>query len=228
MTFEIFVGSVEGPYHLQHNIPNQDAVAWHDENNMLIAAVADGAGSLKHSDVGSQDAVLAAIHSIYAAHKTVDFEKLPELGITAARSAQLRRENYKEYGSTLSLVILKESGEWTAGSVGDSFSIIHGADGDHELITGTPHGEFANITELLTSKDIHPRYASGDAASGFSLSSDGLENVSLRKNAAHPGFWNGIYAKAEDGSLSVHELFEWLNSLDKIIDDTTLLTAIKR
>jgi hypothetical protein len=228
MSFDAYLGTVEGPYHRKNGIPNQDVAYWHETEELFIGAVADGAGSLKHSDVGAFDAASAAVTAVYEALATVPFEELVARGIEAGQAAQLANEDYKEYGSTLTMVILAADGRWAAGGVGDSFAVIHLEDGSHELVTGTAIGEFANITELLTSKEIHPLYADGDGAVGFSLSSDGLENVALSKKEAHPGFWNGIRDKANDGSLRVDELFGWLDSLDRIVDDTTLLTAVKR
>lgn len=228
MSFQAFVGSVEGPYHRQNNIPNQDMPFWHEEGDWFIGAVADGAGSLKYSDVGAYDAASAAVQAIWSSRDSAALEDLPAIGIEAARKTQMGYEEYKEYGSTLTIVILKSDGSWAAGGVGDSFGVIHLEDGSHEFITGTAVGEYANITELLTSLEIHPLYKSGEGATGFSLSSDGLENVAISKGEAHAGFWNGIRDKANDGSLNVQELFAWLDSLDRIVDDTTLLTAVKR
>jgi hypothetical protein len=226
--FEGFVGSVAGPHHRKNDIPNQDVAHWYDAGDLFIGAVADGAGSLKHSDVGAFQAAKTAVEAIHEALKTTPFDELIPLGIEAGRTAQVANDDYKEFGSTLTLVVMKSNGDWTAGGVGDSFGVIHMEDDSHELVTGTAVGEYANITELLTSKSIHPLYATGTGAIGFSLSSDGLENVALSKGEAHPGFWNGIRDKAIAGDLEVSALFDWLDSLDRIVDDTTLLTAVKR
>lgn len=228
MSFEAFVGSISGPYHRQNNIPNQDTAIWREEGEWIIAAVADGAGSLKHSDLGAQKATSVAVEAVAQELTAKPLEELPALGIEAARLAQRDFDDYKEYGSTLTLIVLHHSGAWAAGSVGDSFGVIHLASASHTLITGTPLGEYANITELLTSDTIHPLYSFGEDAIGISLSSDGLESVAISNNEPHKGFWDGIRDLAIAGTLDVGQLFEWLESLGKIIDDTTLLTIAKR
>lgn len=227
MSFQAFVSSIEGPYHRKSGSPNQDSAHWLYEEDFFIGAVADGAGSLKFSDIGSETATHSAVNAMHKALFSSKLKELPSIGVEAGRKAQLAHEGYKEYGSTLTVVVLKSSGEWAAGGVGDSFGVIHKSDESHELVTGTPIGEYANITQLLTSKTIKPIYSSGIGATGFSLSSDGLESVAISKRQAHPGFWNGIRDKALDGSLDVSRLFDWLASLDRIVDDTTLLTVVK-
>lgn len=227
MSFEAFMGSIPGPYHLKENKPNQDWVQFHTEGDWFMAALADGAGSLSRSHIGAEEAVVAALNKMWAS-RDLPIGEIPKLGLDVARAKQKSYDDYKQYGSTLSLIAMKTDGTWASGAVGDSFGVIHMEDGTHQLITGTPHGEYANITELLTSKKIHPLYSSGDGAKAFSLSSDGLESVSIFEKKAHAGFWDGIVERAALGRLSVSDLFQWLGTQDKIIDDTTLLTVVKR
>lgn len=226
MTFKAFSGTVRGPYHRKNDLPNQDAVAWTDRGDFIVAAVADGAGSLKHSGRGALAAVDSAVSAVLEASTDVDFEDLPELAVAAAQIAQKSFEGYKEYGSTITVVVMTSDGYWASGAVGDSFGVVHSEEGEHRLITGTPIGDYANITELLTSDEIHPIYEHGAGADGFSLSSDGLEHVAIQGKQAHPGFWNGLVTKAEDGTLNVDRFLAWLESLDKLTDDTTLLTVV--
>lgn len=235
--FEAFMASIAGPYHIKNNIPNQDAVLFHEDSGLMIAAVADGAGSLQKSDKGAQDAVEKAVHGIQKmAVNTTDLVALTAEALDVARSSQLSFPDYKDYGSTLVVVALRENGDWAASAVGDSFAVIHKEDGSHTLVTGTPKGEYANITELLTSEPINPVHSAGSGAIGFSLSSDGLESVGISREdptdadsrQAHSGFWNGIVSRAKSGKFDVAGLFDWLDDQDKIIDDTTLLTVVKR
>jgi len=226
MTFKAYSGTVKGPYHRKNDLPNQDAVAWSDTGDFIVAAVADGAGSLKHSGTGAQAAADTAVRAVLEASTDVDFEDLPELALLAAQARQKSFEGYKEYGSTLTVIVMTSDGYWASGAVGDSFGVIHRDEGEHRLVTGTPIGDYANITELLTSDLIHPIYEHGESADGFSLSSDGLEYVAIQGKEAHPGFWNGLVSKAEDGSLNVDRFLAWLESLNKLSDDTTLLTVV--
>lgn len=228
MSFEAFMGSVPGPYHIKKDIPNQDAILFHEEQGIMFAAVADGAGSLKHSDVGAYDAVESAVHGMVEARKNIDPAKLVEYGITIARENLLKRDNYKEYGSTLALVVLLEDGTGAVSALGDSFVVLHGENGEHTLVTGTPHGEYANITELLSSDDYTPVIETFEGVKAISLSSDGLEGVAIQEGDAHGGFWSGIISQAYEGRLDISKVFRWLDSLDRLVDDTSLLTIIKR
>jgi len=233
--FEVSLGSIPGPYHLKNNLNNQDAVVFHDERDHFVAAIADGAGSLKHSDEGAYAAVNAAVYEAFAHVASGDLGEMTRQGLAAATTTQKRFENYKEYGSTLTVVAMNQKGEWAVSAVGDSFAVVHMNDDSHEFVSGSPVGEYANITELLTSDSIHPIHASGSNAKGFSLSTDGLEHVAsvVEKSSpsgrnSHAGFWNGVLVRAEKGQLDVLALFEWLNKQDQITDDTTLLTVVRR
>lgn len=228
MTFEAFMGSVPGPYHIKKNIPNQDAILFHEEQGVMFAAVADGAGSLKHSDVGAYDAVESAVHGMVKSRKNLDPAKLVEYGITIARENLLKRENYKQYGSTLTLVVLLEDGTGAVAALGDSFVVLHGEAGEHILVTGTPSGEYANTTELLSSDEYTPVIETFEGVKAISLSSDGLEGVAIQGGNAHGGFWDGVISQAYDDRLDISKIFRWLDSLDRLVDDTSLLTIIKR
>lgn len=228
MTFEAFMGSVPGPYHIKNNIPNQDAIIFHEEQGIMFAAVADGAGSLKHSDVGAYDAVESAVYGMVKSRKNLDPAKLVEYGVTIARENLLKRENYKQYGSTLTLVVFLEDGTGAVAALGDSFVVLHGENGDHTLVTGTPSGEYANTTELLSSDEYTSVIETFEGVKAISLSSDGLEGVAIQGGNAHGGFWDGIISQAYDDRLDISKIFRWLDSLDRLVDDTSLLTIIKR
>lgn len=226
--FSVSLGSIPGPYHLKSGLPNQDSVLYQDEGDWLFGGVADGAGSLKYSDEGSFIALRTAIDSMVSLRKSLGIEELVETSVMQARKALLAKPDAREFGATLSIVALHSSGEWASAAVGDSYSVIHEENGNHKLITGAKPGEYANLTELLTSKKINVKVDSGINAIGFSSSTDGLERVSLQNNEAHPGFWDGIRDKAIAENLEIHRLFDWLNSLDKIEDDTSLLTVVRK
>ncbi len=54
MSFEIAGGTVAGRAHALAGKPNQDAYAWIEREEMLVAAVCDGCGSGAHSEVGAK------------------------------------------------------------------------------------------------------------------------------------------------------------------------------
>ncbi len=224
--FRVFFESIPGPYHTQNAIPNQDFVTFLSDEKLLVAAVADGAGSLSKSHLGSEIVARTAVKTMWELRSELPLSELVEKGMNAARSAILSEDDFEEMGSTLTVAVIDLSGGWAVGSVGDSFAILHKKD-SHSLVTAGGFGEYANITQLITSNDLGPVYESGFDAVAISLSSDGLESVGLLGDSAHEGFWNTIRDSAISGSLDISKLFRWLQSMDKIVDDTTLLTAVR-
>lgn len=234
--FEAFMGSIPGPYHEKNGLENQDAALFHEnDRGIVVAAVADGAGSLKFSAEGAYIAVEGAVA---AADEVSRFGSLLDMtmrGLDRAREKQRGIDGFKEYGSTLVVAAINSMGEWAVSAVGDSFAVVHTLD-THILVTGTPVGEYANITELLTSDTIHPVHLTGQGAVGITLCSDGLEQVAIALDEekedgarrAHAGFWDGIRDRALKSALDISALFDWLNTQDRIVDDTTMLTVVRR
>ena len=223
--FKFYGATVPGPQHTAQGLPNQDSIFYAVKEDLAFGMVADGAGSLEFSDQGSLKAVAAAAGLISSQER----DTLEELAAAALEEAEFvlkQLPDYKAYGTTLSLVLMNEAGEWATGSVGDSFSVVHLTSGEHVLTTGESAGSYANVTRLLTSDTVGAVTKSGTGACGFSLASDGLELITLKDGEAYPGFWNGLLAKAKDGSLDVLRLFAWLEEAEKIVDDTSLVTAV--
>lgn len=72
-TWRVLAASVCGTSHQHRSIPCQDACCWkRGSDDILLAAVADGAGSVTRSDLGANVAVEAAIDFL----ATVDFTPL--------------------------------------------------------------------------------------------------------------------------------------------------------
>lgn len=221
-----FSSSVPGPYHIKSDLPNQDRVSFRIFDDWIFAAISDGAGSLAHSDLGAEYATTAALDYMESLFQEMSPEDCLGNAIEAAIERLKQIEDFREYGATLALVAMSKDGEWFATTVGDSFSVIHLNDGSHILNTGHKPGEYANLTQLLTSVGVIYEITRGTDALGFSLSTDGLERVATSGKEPHNGFWSGIVSLAKNDTLDISRIFEWLNSLDKIEDDTTLLTAV--
>jgi hypothetical protein len=54
LDFEVAAGSVAGAEHRRTDRPNQDAWAWRITSTAVVAVVADGCGSGRHSEVGAR------------------------------------------------------------------------------------------------------------------------------------------------------------------------------
>lgn len=226
MSFRSASASVPGPYHVQRGLPNQDAMLWSENSERVLLAVSDGAGSLSNSGEGARLAVTSSIQFMESFEHEYAPEQLPLLALHHARETLFELPDYRSYGATLVCGVLRANGELSLACVGDSFAVVKNFDG-YSLLTGTASGEFANITELLTSDELTPVAQNFTGVSAVALSSDGLESVSLSSGAPHEGFWSGVFQKTSEGSLDVERLFLWLDSLEKLVDDTTLLCVTR-
>lgn len=184
-----FVGAkVTGCSHVRSNMPCQDAFAHcltGGEN--LIIAIADGAGSAAHSDIGAQAAVLAAVDAIqevlqydrelnYDSGLAIcDFARTQLFEISESQKVPTR-----DLACTLLFAAVSER-EAFFGQLGDgAWLVTSGA----TIIPATwPfRGEYANETCFLTSPDWSKRFDfrafSGpiDSVAGFT---DGIQGLVL-------------------------------------------------
>lgn len=222
-------GTVTGPHNKVNNKNNQDAYASLQENGHTVIAVADGAGSLRLSDIGASIAASTSVaETMDALNDGIDTMGAVQKGLEAARHALLDRDDHEEIGCTIALAAI--SGDtWAVAVVGDAFAVVSYANNHHTLIRPDKIGEFANLTTLLTSRNnnYQPLYYSGDEPIvAISLSSDGLENVSITENAPSPGFWNPVVKRAlEDDGMDVQAFLDYMDDKEKVVDDTTLVIA---
>lgn len=212
-------GTAAGPYHVLRSIPNQDSVIVHEANGLLLLAVSDGAGSLERSDVGSLTAVTAAAETLNeVSEASVDSAVFL---VESAIQSILELED-SEVGCTLAVVLL-DGDNWATAGVGDSFSIIR-ANGALQMFSSEPQA-FANITQLLTSRDYEIWRADGSGADAAAVSSDGLEHLTISKREAVPGFWNDIFARTSNDDFEIQSLVDYLEASERLDDDTTVAVA---
>lgn len=154
--------SVIGTSHEATGAPCQDAchvIRWQfGDEEVLLAAVSDGAGSASHSQIGSSEAVQQILKlvtqadvelpSIGPEHMRGWFQTVLEhLGTVAEREAV----PLGELACTLLLAIVWKNGA-VFGQVGDGAWVVEKAG---EWMSGTwpETGEYANVTVFLTTKD---------------------------------------------------------------------------
>lgn len=220
---KVYSHSVPGPYHVREEMPNQDYMGYREVNGVTFLALADGAGSLPNSEVGAKDAVHLALDVMASFYGVIDDEELTGYAIDQARRIVLTREDYRSYGSTLTVAYLTDEGRAHVSALGDSFAVLRKGTDEFILERGDTVGEYANITTLLTSPEITYNSSTHEGVTGIALSSDGLEQVAIQDGKAHEGFWQGIFHKADDDSLNLSKFYRWLDSLDRLVDDTSLM-----
>ncbi len=237
--------SVAGTSHIARNLPCQDArLTVVLENGVLIAAVADGAGSVKRAQEGSRYAVESSVEHLANRLRSTqpttldECEALLEETVIAARSAlhaMAPGEEFRELATTLLLTIV--TADWLSTvQVGDGAVVCRLSSGAFSVLSERGQNEYVNETTFLTSSDylahIHRATLPGKDVSGFAMFTDGIELLALRyaDNTAHEPFFGPLFEFVEKDSATEAELEEFLLServCERTDDDKTLLLAVR-
>lgn len=211
--WRVATATAPGSLHLRERLPNQDAVAYRivefGMGEVMIAAVADGAGSASRSDEGSRTAVDAAVTTIvegisqqpWVASFIHPAESLARDAIMRAKSEveHYGRQHgipFRDLASTL-IVAFACNSLITAAQVGDGAVIAFNIDSGAAMTLCEAHsGEYANETTFITScskphEIAYVGHASGYDYSALALITDGLQNLALKmpEREAFMGFW---------------------------------------
>ena len=246
--------SVVGVSHVRNGLPCQDSVRYRVSGDVLIAAVADGAGSAELSDVGSALAAETSVqsaelllekehdHAPYALHETC-------LGpIIAAAVEEARRELQAEAGrrgvevrqlATTMLLAVHTPRLLAVGQIGDGAVVASDGQGGYRTwITPQRGGEYANQTVFLTSanamSELEVRVERlGPGALELAMFTDGLQNLALNgaDNSPHIPFFAPLFRwmrSQPDGDAAARNLAAFMKSpkvTNRADDDLTLLLA---
>ncbi|MCC7084244.1 MAG: protein phosphatase 2C domain-containing protein [Pirellulales bacterium] len=239
--------SLQGPSHLQDNTPCQDAHSIRFLSDChhpaLVACVADGAGSAKHSDVGSAIACTTILE--HAARY------LESNGVNALQAEdvllwcddirdriKLKSKEYlcgvRDFATTLCTAII--SADYAAFfQIGDG-AIVLGNDQIYGVVFWPQRGEYANSTNFLTADEYHQQLQFISIAGRYSkvaLMTDGLERLALRfdSQTPHVPFFDPLFRALESAS-DVERLSESLRDFlcsdsihHRTDDDKTLVLA---
>ncbi len=241
--------SVQGQSHRRLGRPCQDAHRWHVGGDLLIAAVADGAGSAACAEIGSAMAAQAAVS------KAVDLlrnhQPQTETGWLAvlervfdeARRAVLRNAvmmelEAPEFATTL-LVAVAAPEVLVAGQVGDGAVVARQLDGSFAPLTRPSPQEYINETTFLTSPEYRDRaqwVVRPEPATGLVLLSDGLQMLALKMPSGEPhaAFFAPLLQAletVEPPGRAQQQLQQFLLSptvAQRAEDDLTLVLAVRR
>jgi serine/threonine protein phosphatase PrpC len=250
--WRVAVATAAGASHSRDNTPNQDAVAHRlvevGHGQVVVVAVADGAGSAPRSDEGSQIAVEAAVativDSINKRPAAVFGERQAEsLARDAIKQAKIEVERYgrrhnvpaRELASTL-IVAFASDELVTAAQVGDGAVIAFDSRAGAAITLCAAHtGEYANETTFITSRTRPHKIADVGHASGYdydalALITDGLQNLALKmpEREAFMGFWNPMLndlAQSADTEAVSERLHSFISSgrvQSRTSDDVTI------
>ena len=245
-----------GTSHLKAGQPCQDHSGFllmpRVSRDTIVAAVADGLGSAKHSAVGSKVATETAAETAsrliwqrrLRATTPQHMESVLNAAVLQARMA-LENEAHRmtvpleELATTL-LVMVHTQGMIATAHVGDGAAVVSTKAGEYRALAKPQRGEYANETTALTSRRAlqqceisiaRPRRPVQEIA----LTTDGLLNLSMNMSTMepHPPFFQNManWLREHDGQQHPNgELKDTLSSdivTRRTDDDLTLLLAVR-
>ena len=241
--------SLQGPSHLDEDIPCQDThsvcVLGEGALRTLLACVADGAGSAKHSEIGSAIACEATMEHAtrFLEANALDALQLDDVLLWCDDIRDRIRQQANEHGcgvrefaTTLCVAIL---GPELAifFQIGDG-AIILGNDRLYGIVFWPQVGEYANTTNFLTSDEYHEQLEFITATGQFTkiaLMTDGIERLALRFDVQtpHVPFFDPLF-KALKSTSEVENLNRDLRTFlssdsihNRTDDDKTLVLATR-
>ena len=252
--------SVQGTSHSRTGQPCQDSssVGKNAPEGMLVAAIADGAGSAELSADGSRIAACAATQRavrlmrlhVQPYYEGVLEEILKEAVHFARKAleaeAHRQKKPLREFATTLIVAICAP--EITgAAQIGDGAMVtadkrmpLDDEDGGYVLFSAPQRGEYANTTNFITSSgwqnslDVRTRRG---GISRLAMFTDGIQSIALNAashNAPHAPFFDPLFRWAEnqdDEEAAGDNLAAFLSSprvTARADDDLTLLLALLR
>jgi len=249
--WRIAAASMQGSNHEKMGLPCQDACVHRSlPGGIFVAAVADGAGSARHSDTGAAVAAKKAVDTIAAqaalARLPEDDEAWRSLlvdAFTVARGAVEREAaelgaSPRDLATTLILVVGTRRLTAVA-QVGDGAAIMCDDAGEIGALTVPHNGEYLNETEFLVApqalESIQWAVRRGEPAH-VAVLSDGLEMLALKMpgGVPHQPFFDPLFRFMADvgGEQEANrQLQEFLGSTrirERTDDDITLLLASLR
>lgn len=209
MSWKAIARSTVGTSHIKQQLPCQDYGGCKILNNVIIGAVADGAGSAKYADIGAKIAVETVLEDIaeeqWLQKRKYFWETAPQpLSEEAARklftktvnkvitalSEQALSKGYSINDLACTLLVVIATPTWVAAmQIGDGFIVVRPQQEDHILLFPPDKGEYINETTFVTSANALNAMKVG-VFSGkpefICASTDGLERVAIRMSDYTP------------------------------------------
>lgn len=249
-SWRVVAASICGRAHSRTNDCCQDAHVWRTlPGDVLIAAVADGAGSASHGGEGAAIAAARAVEHLATAvapavpESAAGWEILLRESLAASRTALeeeavVRELDLRDLATTL-IVLAMTPGGFGVGQIGDGAAILREIGGGLTALTRPTDSEYVNHTTFLTSDEalataqVVARV--GPPGEAVALFTDGLQRLALRmpEGEPHEPFFAPLFrflGEAGDLSAANQELETFLGSAriqERTDDDLTLLLAAR-
>lgn len=199
----------KGVSHVQNGTNCQDSVLIYENENCIVAALADGLGSLKYSEVAAQTATEIVCKCFSELNNPLEqFETKEDLAKHILDAAVMNIQDraiemgvpLNEMDCTLMFVcVLKTTNHAIIGRLGDSAVCVIA---DPKSIAINDGNKSANGTNAILDKDAIEHFdiriidLNKDNVYGFVLSSDGLENELYMKGSDHVNKTAELYFNA--------------------------------
>jgi hypothetical protein len=243
--WQVLGASTIGAAHQKQGLPCQDAfMAAECRGGVLAVAVADGAGSASHAQVGARLAARRAVSAVfdrmlqprtggvYAMLDDAFLKARHELEFEAAASGL----ELRDLSTTLTVVIAMPDCLGVA-QTGDGLVVALEPDGSLIPLTKPQRGEYANETHFLTGPGGEsPRYIHvGEVAPGFAVLTDGLLPVTsdLKTGRPHAPFFQPFFSTLKQSPATpdlrrhLEQFLESPRLRERVDDDLTLVVAVQ-
>lgn len=247
--WRVVAASVLGTSHEKVGQLCQDAHQWEKlSEDVLVAAVADGAGSAILGKVGAIVAAQTAVETIclnvgarsYASPEDEEWQLLLTKALEAAKAAVEAEAiacsmTARDLATTL-IVVVATPNLIAAAQIGDGVAVASDAEGNVVALTTPQRGEYANETTFLVSPnalDAAQINLWRGATANIAVLSDGLQMLALEMASSkpHTPFFSPLFhfmAGVTDEAEAKEQLVAFLRSpriLERTDDDLTLLLA---
>jgi len=247
--WRVVAASVAGSRHERAGQPCQDAHLWRRlPDGVLVGAIADGAGSAVHAELGSATAVAAAVESVSRSvannpppegdddgWKALLSDALRAALAAVEKEAETRQVPSRDLATTLIVLVALRSLVGAA-QIGDGAALVRSEDGNLIALSRPASGEHINETTFLVSPDAIDTAQVNlwrGHASGVAAFSDGLQMLALNMadKTPHPPFFSPLFrfvASITDADGAENQLKTFLRSsriAQRTDDDLTLMLA---
>lgn len=228
----------KGLSHLRDGTNCQDNTCVVETEDYIVAALADGLGSLKYSEIASDVAtksVCKAVENLNCSKKELSSYLLQYVVEKIQHEADARGIALKEMDCTLVFVyISKNESKAIIGRLGDSAICVFG---ENDSIALNDGNKSANGTSAVLDRDAIDNFTINlidykkEEIKGFILSSDGLENILYMKgsnsvNKAAEEYFNTLVTSASPELELQQKIFKLVNVPGSPFDDDISIIVI--
>jgi protein phosphatase 2C-like protein len=248
--WQVISAAVQGLSHQKQGLPCQDALKYSClPGNILLVALADGAGSATHAELGAQAAVQASVDWLLTSLENnqpaeccewteVIWETFKNARIALEQLAEEHNEPIRSFATTLTCLVATPK-QLVVGQLGDGAVVKVDKNGGVDTVTTLQRGEYANETNFLTQDqalDLVVIQVIDEQVQALAVMSDGLTRLALKRpnNEPHVPFFKPLFAFASTSSNDTTQandaLVNFLTSPkvnERTDDDKALILALR-